>query len=710
MLKKSKLLVIGYIMIMFCLLNCKSKTSKDEKTTSQNTNALIKESSPYLLQHAHNPVDWYPWTPEIFDRAKKENKLVIISIGYSACHWCHVMEEESFQDEDIADFMNENFISIKVDREERPDIDQIYLEAVQLMTGSGGWPLNCITLPNGKPIFGGTYFTKLQWLEVLKKINELYKNDPKKLIAHSEKVTQGMRDLTLITSDNSHEEITHEIFTTTLAKWQKSFDLTHGGFKGDQKFPMPRSLSTLMRIGYQSKDESILNFVDNSLTKMAYGGIYDQLGGGFSRYTTDSEWQIPHFEKMLYDNAQLVSLYAQAYSRTNNPLYQNIVTETIDFIKLSMTDDIGAFYSAVDADSKSDDNIKKEGVYYVWKKEELKTLINKDDYGYFEKYYNLNNKATLEDKQLILTRASSDASFAKEHMIPLDSLKILVSKWKAILKVERNKRHAPAIDNKSLTSWNALMITGYLDAYNAFGTQSYLDTALKNAHFIIGKQWQPSKGLMHNYRNKKSSILGYLEDYAFTIEAFLKLYEITLDDQWLEHSKILTDFCLSHFLDKKTGLFYFTDSSETQLIIRKMELIDNVIPSSNAVMATNLFKLGHYFSNNAYSNQSIAMLKMMHTHISEAPNGYYQWIDLQTNFVYPYYEVVTVGPQADIKIKELQKQYIPNVLIEGSKVESNRPLLVHRYVENETYIYVCVKGTCKLPVSSVEAAINSISN
>lgn len=702
-------LFLCYFIMITVFQNCKSDTSKAERTQPKYTNALIDESSPYLLQHAHNPVNWNAWSPEIFERAKTQNKLVIISIGYSACHWCHVMEEESFEDEAIADFMNENFISIKVDREERPDIDQIYLEAVQLMTGQGGWPLNCITLPNGKPVFGGTYFSKSEWMEVLKKMHSLYQIDPEKMVSYSEKVTQGMHEMSLINIENPNAELTKTNFDKAITQWKLSFDMKNGGFKGEQKFPMPRSLQTLMRIGFQTKDQEVLNFVETTLEKMAFGGIYDQIGGGFSRYATDPEWLVPHFEKMLYDNAQLVSLYSKAYSRTGNPLYKQVVTETLDFIKLNVTDTTGAFYSAVDADSKTHNTIKKEGAYYVWSTDELKSVIGAD-YELFESYFIGNEKAKLEKDQIILARTSSDDHFAKTHNLTLNELRKLVSKWKTLLQTERKKRHAPAIDDKSLTSWNALMISGYLDAYNSFGEHRYLEAALKNANFILDKQWNAKDGLYHTYRNGKSSISGYLEDYAFTIEAFLKLYETTLNEQWLERSKALTEICLDQFIDKKTGLFYFTDESNAQLIIRKMELADNVIPSSNAVMASNLFKLGHHFGKDSYTQQSEAMLKVMHNEISESPNGYYQWIDLQTNFVYPYYEVVTVGEKADVKVKELLKNYIPNVLIEGSKIEGDRPLLVNRFVESETYIYVCVKGTCRLPVSTVEAALKSFEN
>jgi len=395
-----------FILILVSFISCKSQIDKKMPEQYKYTNNLINETSPYLLQHAHNPVNWYAWNKETLELAKKENKLIIISIGYSSCHWCHVMEHESFENEEVAKVMNENFISIKVDREERPDIDQVYMNAVQLMTGRGGWPLNCIALPDGRPIWGGTYFPKENWINALNQLADLYKNTPEKAIEYAEKLTEGVKNSELVHFKKTHTENTFSNLNLAVQKWEATMDFDLGGRKGAIKFPMPNNYEFLLRYAVQAKDTKILDYVNTTLTNMAYGGIYDQVGGGFARYSTDKKWHIPHFEKMLYDNGQLVSLYSKAFQATKNELYKNTVYHTLNFIERELTSDEGAFYSSLDADSNNTKNELEEGAYYVWEKEELKTLLG-SDFKLFSDYYNINNYGLWENNNYVLIRKSS---------------------------------------------------------------------------------------------------------------------------------------------------------------------------------------------------------------------------------------------------------------------------------------------------------------
>ena len=400
---EKKLLYIFYI--LFIITACENKES------NKMSNNLINETSPYLLQHAYNPVDWNPWDSKYLKQATKENKLVIISVGYSACHWCHVMEKESFEDTLVAKIMNEKYISIKVDREERPDVDNVYMNAVQLMTGSGGWPLNVVTLPDGRPIWGGTYFSKDQWINALEQISKLYDDDPERLITYADQLEEGVKSLDLIELNKSSTNFELDIMKKYLDTWSKKFDLEYGGAEGMPKFMMPSNLHFLLKYSYQTSNIEIQDFVNLSLKKMAYGGIYDQIGGGFSRYSVDNKWHIPHFEKMLYDNAQLVSLYSDAYKATKNELYKKIVYETIDFINSELKDESGGYYSSLDADSKTSSNVLEEGAFYVWTEKELKTTL-KEDFTVFSSYYNINTYGYWEDDKYVLIRNEDDEKIA----------------------------------------------------------------------------------------------------------------------------------------------------------------------------------------------------------------------------------------------------------------------------------------------------------
>ncbi|MCO4821162.1 MAG: thioredoxin domain-containing protein [Flavobacteriaceae bacterium] len=670
----------------------------------QYTNALINETSPYLLQHAHNPVDWNPWNENVLAKAKEENKLLLISVGYAACHWCHVMERESFEDSIVASIMNANFINIKVDREERPDVDQVYMNAVQLMTGSGGWPLNVIALPDGRPVWGGTYFKKEQWVNALEQVSELYNRTPEKLHDYAAKLEEGIKALDVVNLNTSEINFTLDDVQSAVDTWSSNFDNTLGGLNRAPKFMMPNNLHFLLRQAYQNKDLELQDYVNLTLTKIAYGGVYDHIGGGFSRYSVDAKWHVPHFEKMLYDNGQLVSLYSDAYLITKNPLYKDVVYETLKFVERELTHTDGYFYSSLDADSTTPEGELEEGAYYVWTKNELQTLLG-NDYAMFSDYYNINNYGLWEDAHYVLIRKDDDATIIAKYDISLNLLDEKKTQWRTLLYSKREERDRPRLDDKTLTSWNALMIKGYVDAYRVFNDDSFLQTALSNAAFIINQQLRSDGGLNHSFKDGKSTINGYLEDYATTTEAFLELYENTLDEKWLSTAKELTNYAFDHFFDDQSKMFYFTSDEDSSLVSRTIEYRDNVIAASNSIMAKNLFHLSHYYDNEAYSNTASTMLNNIKPELLEFPSGFSNWLDLMLNYSNKYYEVAIVGAQAKEKIKTLNQTYIPNKLIIGSESDNDLPLLKNRYVEGETYIYVCVNKACKLPVTEVDQAI-----
>jgi len=692
--------VISFFLLLMTMINsCNTQTSKM-------SNNLINETSPYLLQHAYNPVDWNPWNKQNLEKAKKENKLVVISIGYSSCHWCHVMEKESFEDSLVASIMNEKYISIKVDREERPDVDQVYMNAVQLMTGSGGWPLNVVTLPDGRPIWGGTYFSKDQWISALTQISDLYNKEPERFINYATTLEKGIKSLDIITT-NDNQELASIDLDKHIGSLVNKIDKKNGGFSGAPKFMMPNNIHFLLRSAYQNNDKETLKLVNLTLEKMAYGGVYDQIGGGFSRYSTDEKWHIPHFEKMLYDNAQLISLYSDAYLITNDELYKNVVYETINFVLKELTNSNGGFYSSIDADSKSLDGKENEGAYYVWKEDELKKLL-KDEFIIFSDYYNINKYGYWEDDNYVLIKNKSDAAFAKAHNLSKEQVSKKIDAWKKILIKARDKRSMPNIDDKILTSWNGLMINAFIDAYRVFKDKDFLDVASSSAEFIIKNMKKTDGGLYHSHKDGKSKINGYLEDYAASIQAFLNLYENTLDEKWLNTSNDLMKYTYKNFFNAETNMFYFTSKLDDKLISRTVEFRDNVIPSSNSIMANNLFKLSHYFDNKKYLNSSQQMVNNIKDQIELYPGGFSNWMNLILNINKNFYEIAVVGNKAIEKIKELNENYLPNKIIIGSLESNPLPLLKNRFVEGETYIYVCVNKACKMPVKTVKEALKLI--
>tara|TARA_R110002074_G_scaffold44775_1_gene116352 strand:+ start:21346 stop:23379 length:2034 start_codon:yes stop_codon:yes gene_type:complete len=673
--------------------------------TLKHTNELINETSPYLLQHAHNPIHWKAWNDSALAEAKDKNRLIIISVGYAACHWCHVMEHESFENMEVAQVMNDNYINIKVDREERPDIDQVYMNAVQLLTGSGGWPLNVVALPDGRPVWGGTYFRKEQWINTLNQIANLYSSNPKKLYEYAEQLEAGIKSLDIVNLNTNEIKFEKSTIDNAINTWSKHFDYEKGGTNRAPKFMMPNNLHFLLREAYQNNHLLLQQYVNITLTKIAYGGVFDHIGGGFSRYSVDDKWHVPHFEKMLYDNAQLVSLYSDAYLATKNTLYKEVVYGTIDFIERELTNIDGTFYSSLDADSINKKGKLEEGAFYVWTKEELKGLLGYD-FQLFSNYYSINNYGFWEHDNYVLIRKDSEEAIIKKHNITSGYLKEKINYWKSILLKEREKRDRPRLDDKILTSWNALMTKGYADAYRVFNEERFLNAAKRNAQFIITTQSKEDGGLNHSYKEGKSTINGYLEDYATTIDALIAIYENTLEEKWLQHARNLINYTLDNFFDEKSNMFFFTSNQDTALVSRTIEYRDNVIPASNSMMAKNLFKLSHYYSNTYYEKIAETMLNNMLPELEKYPSAFSNWLDLMLNYTNNYYEVAIVGENAKEKLIDLNKTYIPNKLIAGSNLENDLPLLKGRYSEDKTLIYVCINKACKFPVIEVDKAID----
>lgn len=678
-----------------------------EQSPEKQGNDLIHETSPYLLQHAYNPVNWKAWNEQTLAQAQKENKLMVISIGYAACHWCHVMEKESFENDTIAQLMNESFVNIKVDREERPDIDQVYVNAVELLTGSAGWPLNCITLPDGRPIFGGTYFTKTQWQKILIDIAKLYKENPQRAIDYADKVTKGLQKANLIAVNTEVASFSADELKKAVEASKSILDMDFGGFKGKTKFPLPNTLDYLLRYDYHFKDTAVSNYVNNTLTKMAYGGLYDQLGGGFSRYAVDQKWHVPHFEKMLYDNAQLVSIYAKAYSATNNALFKQIVSQTLEFVESELQAPNGAFYSSLDADSQNPQGDSEEGAYYTWSKQEIQTILG-DDLPVFAAYYNLNEYGYWEKDKYVLIRKQSDLQFAKNHRLNPTALKAKVKSWKQKLLAARAQRSKPKLDDKILTSWNALMLQGYVDAYKALGDEKYLTAAKANANFLLQNQRRKDGGLNRNFKQGKSTINAYLEDYATVIQALLSLYEVTWEPSYLEVVKELLSYTQQHFFDPATSMYFYTSNQDKNLITRKIEVLDGVISSSNALLAESLVNFGHYTFDKASIKRAESMLNNVKSEVLSNALSYSQWLQVMTCLTNPFYEVAVVGEQAEQIKKNLVAQYIPNIIITGSTKDSDQILLQNKYVPGNTLVYVCTNGTCKLPQQDLTKAIKTI--
>jgi uncharacterized protein len=681
------------VILLFIFLSaCNSKKASESQVYS---NRLASSSSPYLREHSDNPVDWYEWGAEALEKAKTENKPLIVSVGYASCHWCHVMEKESFMDTAVARLMNENFISIKVDREERPDIDQIYMNAAQLISGNGGWPLNAFTLSDGKPFYAATYFPKEQWIQILTQISELHNNDNDKLTKQAEALTKGIRTFeAIITPQDLKTDYDQKTYQSIFSNWQSVLDYQIGGLSGAPKFPMPVVWEYLLQDHYLTGNKKALEAVTITLDNMAAGGIYDHLAGGFARYSTDENWKVPHFEKMLYDNGQLVSLYSHAYQQTGDPDYAKVVEETLDFVKREMTSPEGGFYSSLNADSEGE-----EGKFYVWTKSELTGILDNSSRDLFMEYYNMSDSGNWGAGKNIFFRKS------KLSESPNQTQKLKDARMKVLR--ERNKRIHPSLDDKILTSWNALMMEGYIDAYFAMGENEYLQIALKNAAFLQKSMIREDGKLWRNHLNGKSSIDAFLDDYGLLARAYIRLYEATFDIHWLQQARSIADYAVIHFRDKQSGLFYYTSDESEQLVARKMELTDNVIPSSNSILASVLFRLGEYYDQDSYKEMSKIMLNQMSKDILENSPYYPNWASLMGMIAYKPYEIAIMGDKANQINTTLRKRYLPTALFMGGNME-DLPLLENKYVKGKTIIYVCKDRVCKLPVEDASMALLQI--
>ncbi len=667
----------------------------------KHTNSLIHESSPYLLQHAHNPVDWVPWSEDVFKRAAEENKLVLISVGYSSCHWCHVMEHECFEDEAVAAVMNRHFINVKVDREERPDVDQVYMTAVQLMTQRGGWPLNCFTLPDGRPLYGGTYFPKEQWLHVLGSIRDTWDKDPHRALEYAEKLHEGIQQSELIAHpsfvDKFEEERLHEL----VLRWSRSFDSMEGGSSRAPKFPLPNNYEFLLRYGVEFNDEKILRHVELTLDKMAMGGIYDQVGGGFTRYSVDLLWKVPHFEKMLYDNGQLLSLYAQACKYFKKPLYRRTVKGIAEWLEREMKSSEGAYYSALDADSEGE-----EGKFYCWTISELEEIFG-DDIDWVKDLYNLNQRGYWEEEKYILLRTESDDRFSTRMGWSLEQLEEKITWINELLLAERNRRVRPGLDDKCLTSWNAMVLSGLCDAYAALGNEDFLQSAGRVARWIRDHQLKGDDKLWRTRKNGVSSVDAFLEDYAHVINGFISYYSVTFDEQWVDLAYSLMETVLHDFYDENSGMCWFTPST-TSLIARKMELNDNVIPASNSVMAHNFRRLGEILYRADLKAISEQMLANVYDGMEQYGSGYSNWASLLMDFACKSYVIALTGTEdTSSEANELRRYYLPQTILVGGKKDTLPVLSDKEYAETAQF-FVCFDGTCLLPTRYVQDIIKQI--
>lgn len=699
LLNLPSILLLG-LAISFLSCNGQGEQDTNNQEHHEFENALVNETSPYLLQHAHNPVNWMPWGDEAFEQAKKENKLVLVSIGYSSCHWCHVMERESFMDEEVAELMNENFICIKVDREERPDVDQVYMNAVQLMTGGGGWPLNCFTLPDGRPIYGGTYYEKDQWIELMNNLQYKFEKSPKEVERFAANLTEGIQQSELIQAPAKDVAFLPIVIDSMVLNWMPFFDTVYGGDQRKIKFPMPNNFEFLTQYAFHNDNEDVLKHVDLSLVKMVKGGIFDQVGGGFSRYSTDPEWKVPHFEKMLYDNAQLVSLYSNAYRRTNNPLYKDVVYQTLTWAYREMMNDKGAYYSALDADSE-----EEEGKFYVWTEEELQTVLA-EDFDFAKNYFGIGERTLWEGKH-ILMRPLSNEEYAAANNMEVNEVENKFNTIRNKLLEARSDRVRPGLDDKALTSWNAMMQIALLDAYEVFGDELMLKGALFNSKWMLEQQLTADGKLFHTYKDGVSSIDGFLEDYAFGIATCIKLYENTFNEDYLTKADLMAQYAMEHFYDANSGMFYFSSDAEGSLIARKMEITDNVIPSSNSVMANALFDLGILLDKRDYKEKARQMLANVYAEMPDFGSNYTNWGQLALKNIHTYYEVAVTGENCESFRNEIHKNYHPDCLLMGATTESDLALLEGKFL-GETTVFVCIEGACKMPTNTVKAALEQM--
>jgi uncharacterized protein len=669
-------------------------------------NRLANETSPYLLQHKDNPVAWFPWGTEALGRAKREDKPVLLSVGYSACHWCHVMAHESFEDETTAELMNKHFINIKVDREERPDVDSIYMNAVQAMTGSGGWPMTVVMTSDGKPFFGGTYFPpddrygRPSFKRVLLGLADAWKNRRDEVEESANTMKQYLSKLSTI-SDTG--ELSEDILPEALANLSKTFDARHGGFGSAPKFPPHSALRLLLR----QNDDASQQMAYITLEKMALGGIYDQLGGGFARYSVDAIWLVPHFEKMLYDNAQLVQRYTEGYAKTQNPLYKKVIEETLSFVQRELMSEEGGFYSALDADSEGE-----EGKFYVWSEREFDTVLTdaglSEDSTLAKRYFGVSSAGNFEG-QTILERSFPEEAIKQQFNLTQEELASKISAVKAKLFEARAKRIRPGLDDKILTSWNSLMLAAFADAGRVLKDQDYIRVAINNANFIRKNLYSDNR-LKHTYKNGEARIQGLLEDYAYFGLALVSLYRATFDSQWLLLALELADTITKHFADTNGSFFSTADDAET-LIIRPKNFFDSPMPSENAATAELLLILSRCTDNHTWETFATNTLKTMTEAMRKQPNGFASLLCALEIVFAPPQEIAVFAKKEEARemLELIESHTSPHTVIalvedDHNPLVSKLPFLQERgRIDGKTTVYVCEAGVCKLPVTTLEA-------
>ncbi len=679
------------------------------------TNKLIHETSPYLQQHAYNPVDWHPWGEEALAKAKAEDKPILVSIGYSTCHWCHVMERESFENEAVADFMNEHFINIKVDREERPDVDAIYMEAVQLVqNGQGGWPLNCFLLPDGRPFFGGTYFPpqpayqRASWIQVLQNLSKAYKERREDVEAQASQIVGYIQKAQTQFSNKIDIPKGEQVFDRKFVKdvFQRlvqNFDEENGGFGSAPKFPGTMPLQFCLNYYLAEGEKKALEQVLLSLDKMSNGGIYDHLGGGFARYTVDAAWLVPHFEKMLYDNALLVGLLAETYKLTTRPLYKQRIEETLTWVEREMSSEEGGFFAALDADSEG-----VEGKFYVWDKAEIDAVLGEDS-KLFCAFYDVSEEGNWEEKN-ILNIPTDKTDFLKAHAINDTDFDLFLKNCRNKLLAARASRVRPGLDDKILLDWNMMMVTAYCKAYQALRIEQYKERALKALNFALRafQIEEDSLHLYHSYKDGKAKHHAFLDDYAFLIEALIEVHLITQEIHYINLAKEYLDFVNNEFLDHQQHLYFFTSAKQQDIILHKKITYDGATPSGNATMLHNLQRLGVLLDATAYREQAVKMALTIKEQIREYPSSFGQWVNALFLEVYPLKTVAVMGTKYAATIQDLLAKSFLNTFISTEATKAVRGLTIPK-VTGETSIVVCKDYTCSLPVNTVDAALELLS-
>ena len=658
-------------------------------------NRLINETSPYLLQHAHNPVDWYPWGYEAFERAKTENKPVLVSIGYSACHWCHVMEHESFEDEAVAAIMNEHFINIKVDMEERPDVDQIYMNFVQLTTGRGGWPMNVFLTPDKRPFFGGTYFPPSprynmpSWPQILTSIADAFRDKRDELENSANNIVGELRRLSVVESVPGG--LSTDLLDQAFSSFTRTFDSVNGGFGGAPKFPPAMSLEFLLRYHKRTGDGLALSIVTHTLDKMANGGIYDQLGGGFHRYAVDAIWLVPHFEKMLYDNAQLIRVYLHAYQVTGDEFYKRIAIDTLEYVRREMLDESGGFYSTQDADSEGE-----EGKFFVWTPEEIDSILGSDLGPEFRSFYDVTSEGNFEGESILNIKNPAAAAPGFERFADA----------RAKLFAEREKRIKPNRDEKVLTAWNGLMLAAFADAAAVLGSDEYLEIARRNAAFIE-RELQRDGMLLRTWKEGEAKLNGYIEDYANVADGMVVLYQVSGDAEYLVEAKRLADLMITEFWDEDNGGFFFTSNDHEELIVRNKDFYDNATPSGNSVAADVLLRLAKLLGDEKYERFAIAVLRLTASQLRRHPQGFGRALSALEFYLGETKEIVIIGEKGNELEREIIGRYLPDAVVAMSSNTDNDkeliPLLKDReMVDGKATAYVCENFVCQRPVTTVE--------